>query len=159
MYSAGDSSGNHSTLTVVDKSNVSKYYQLSDTQLGKQQITRTDKAVYSKDNLYWGFVEYEPGGNDGKDDDKLYLKDGKVNLLPSNAKPTQNTSNYIDRIDLQLRPQLDKKRHTVSLGDLWNLKHLDDIYQRDTINVYSPISIITNHAPSTWDGKECYEAD
>lgn len=158
-YSAGDSNGNHSTLTVVDKSNVSKYYQLSDTQLGKQQITSADNAVYSKDNLYWGFVEYEPGGNDGKDDDKLYLKDGKVNLLPLNAEPTPNTNNYIDRIDLQLRPQLDKKRHTVSLGDLWNLQHLKDIYQRDTINVYSPISVITNHTPSTWDGKECYEAD
>lgn len=59
-----------------------KYYQLSDTQLGKQQITSTDNVVYSKDNLYWAFVEYEPGGNDGKDDDKLYLKNGKVNLLP-----------------------------------------------------------------------------
>ena len=151
-YSAGDSNGNHSTLTVVDKSNVSKYYQLSDTQLGKQQITSTDNAVYSKDNLYWGFVEYEPGGNDGKDDDKLYLKDGKVNLLPSNAKPTPNTSNYIDRIDLQLRPQLDKKRHTVSLGDLWNLQHLKDIYQRDTINVYSPISVITQNTPSLLAG-------
>ena len=54
---------------------------------------------------------------------------------------------------------MDKKRHTVSLGDLWNLKHLNEIYQRDTINIYSPISIITNHDPSTWDGKECYEAD
>lgn len=51
-YAAGDSSGNHSILTVVDKSNVSKYYQLSDTQLGKQQITSTDNVVYSKDNLY-----------------------------------------------------------------------------------------------------------
>ena len=157
-YSAGDSNGNHSTLTVVDKSNVSKYYQLSDTQLGKQQITSTDNAVYSKDNLYWGFVEYEPGGNDGKDDDKLYLKDGKFNLLPSNAEPTPNTNNYIERIDLQLRPQLDKKRHTVSLGDLWNLKHLNEIYQRDTINVYSPIAVITQNIPSHLaDGKR--EAD
>ena len=51
-YSAGDSSGNHSTLTVVDKSNVSKYYQLSDIQIGKQQITSTDNVVYSKDNSY-----------------------------------------------------------------------------------------------------------
>lgn len=79
--------------------------------------------------------------------------------MPSNAKPTPNTSNYIDRIDLQLRPQLDKKRHTVSLGDLWNLKHLNEIYQRDTINVYSPISIITNHNTSTWNGEEYHEAD
>lgn len=63
------------------------------------------------------------------------------------------------RIDLQLRPQLDKKRHTVSLGDLWNLKHLNEIYQRDTINVYSPISIITNHTSSTWGGKKYCEAD
>ena len=143
---------------MVDKSNVSKYYQLSDIQLGKQQITSTDNAVYSKDNLYWGFVEYEPRGNDGKDDDKLYLKDGKVNLLPSNAEPTPNTSNYIDRIDLQLRPQLDKKRHTVSLGDLWNLKYLNEIYQRDTINIYSPITVITQNIPSHLaDGKR--EAD
>ena len=135
-----------------------KYYQLSGIQSGKQQIAIKDNVVYSKDNLYWGFVEYEPGGNDGKDDDKLCLKDGKVNLLPSNAEPTPNTSNYIERIDLQLRPQLDKKRHTVSLGDLWNLKHLKDIYQRDTINVYSPISIITQNIPSHLaDGKR--EAD
>ena len=68
--------------------------------------------------------------------------------MPSNAKPTPNTSNYIERIDLQLRPQLDKKRHTISLGDLWNLKHLKDIYQRDTINVYSPIAVITQNIPS-----------
>lgn len=156
-YSAGDSSGNHSTLTVVDKSNVGKYYQLSDKQLGKQQITSTDNVVYSKDNLYWGFVEYEPGGNDGKDDDKLCLKDNKVNLLPSNAKPTPNTNNYIERIDLQLRPQLDKKRHTVSLGDLWNLKHIDEIYQRDTINIYSPISIITSNRKSAL-ADNCSEA-
>ena len=67
--------------------------------------------------------------------------------MPSNAEPTPNTNNYIDRIDLQLMPQLDKKRHTVSLGDLWNLKHLNKIYQRDTINVYSPISVITNPTP------------
>lgn len=51
-YSAGDSSGNHSTLTVVDKSNVSKYYQLSDIQSGKNQISDTDNVIYSKDNSY-----------------------------------------------------------------------------------------------------------
>lgn len=72
--------------------------------------------------------------------------------MPSNAEPTPNTSNYIDRIDLQLMPQLDKKRHTISLGDLWNLKHLDEIYQRDTINVYSPISVITQNSPSPLAG-------
>lgn len=68
------------------------------------------------------------------------------------------TSNKnVRRIDLQLRPQLDKKRHTVSLGDLWNLKHLDEIYQRDTINVYSPISIITSNRKSAL-ADNCSEA-
>lgn len=80
----------------------------------------------------------------------------KIDLLSVNDATSNKNAR---RIDLQLRPQLDKKRRTVSLGDLWNLKHLDDIYQRDTINVYSPISIITNHNTSTWDGKEYCEAD
>ena len=145
-YSAGDSSGNHSTLTVVDKSNVSKYYQLSDTQLGKQQITRTDNAVYSKDNSYWAFVQYDPNGTEDTDDDTIHLNaQNKIDLLSTKAAASNKN---VRRIDLQLRPQLDKKRHTVSLGDLWNLEHLDDIYQRDTINVYSPISVITQNTPS-----------
>ena len=52
---------------------------------------------------------------------------------------------------------MDKKQRTVSLGDLWNLKHLDDIYQRDTINVYSPISIITSNRKSAL-ADNCSEA-
>ena len=156
-YSAGDSSGNHSTLTVVDKSNVSKYYQLSDIQSGKQQISNTNNVVYSKDNSYWAFVQYDPNGTEGTDDDTIHLNaQNKIDLLSVDAA-TSNKN--IRRIDLQLRPQLDKKRHTVSLGDLWNLRHLNEIYQRDTINVYSPISVITKHAATNWDGENCYEAD
>lgn len=156
-YSAGDSSGNHSTLTVVDKLNVSKYYQLSDIQIGKKQISDTDNVVYSKDNSYWAFVQYDQNGAENADDDTIHLNaQNKIDLLSVNDATSNKNAR---RIDLQLRPQLDKKRRTVSLGDLWNLKHLDDIYQRDTINVYSPISIITNHNTSTWDGKEYCEAD
>ena len=156
-YSAGDSNGNHSILTVVDKSNVSKYYQLSDTQLGKQQIASTDNVVYSKDNSYWAFVQYDPNGTEDEADDAIHLNaQNKIDLLSTEA--AASTPN-VRRIDLQLRPQLDKKRHTVSLGDLWNLKHLDEIYQRDTINVYSPISVITKHATTNWDGEDYCEAD
>ena len=156
-YSAGDSSGNHSTLTVVDKSNVGKYYQLSDIQRGKQQISDTDNAVYSKDNSYWAFVQYDPNGTEDETDDAIHLNaQNKIDLWNVDAA-TSNKN--IRRIDLQLRPQLDKKRRTVSLGDLWNLRHLNEIYQRDTINVYSPISVITKHAATNWDGKNYYEAD
>ena len=156
-YSAGDSSGNHSTLTVVDKSNVSKYYQLSDIQIGKQQITSTDNVVYSKDNSYWAFVQYDPNGTEDEADDAIHLNaQNKIDLWSVDAA-TSNPN--VRRIDLQLRPQLDKKRHTVSLGDLWNLQHLNEIYQRDTINVYSPISVITKHAATNWDGEDYYEAD
>lgn len=141
---------------MVDKSNVSKYYQLSDIQNGKQQITDTDNVVYSKDNSYWAFVQYDPNGTENADDDTIHLNaQNKIDLLSVDDATKPN----VRRIDLQLRPQLDKKRHTVSLGDLWNLKHLNKIYQRDTINVYSPISIITNHNTSTWNGEEYHEAD
>ena len=156
-YSAGDSNGNHSTLTVVDKSNVSKYYQLSDIQSGKHQISDTDNVVYSKDNSYWAFVQYDPNGIENADDDTIHLNaQNKIDLWNIDAA-TSNKN--VRRIDLQLRPQLDKKRHTISLGDLWNLKHLNEIYQRDTINVYSPISVITKHATTNWDGEDYCEAD
>lgn len=131
---------------MVDKSNVSKYYQLSDIQNGKQQIASTDNVVYSKDNSYWAFVQYDPNGTEDEADDAIHLNaQNKIDLLSTEA--AASTPN-VRRIDLQLRPQLDKKRHTVSLGDLWNLQHLKEIYQRDTINVYSPIAVITQNIPS-----------
>ena len=106
-YSAGDSSGNHSTLTVVDKSNVSKYYQLSDTQLGKQQISEANNVVYSKDNSYWAFVQYDPNGTENADDDTIHLNaQNKIDLLNVNDATKPN----VRRIDLQLRPQLDKNK-------------------------------------------------
>lgn len=38
------------------------------------------------------------------------------------------------------------------MGDLWNLQHLGDIYQRDITNIYSPISVITQYTPSPLTG-------
>ena len=81
-------------------------------------------------------------------------------MLTPTATPSDTEHNYIGRIDLQqLTPQLDRKLQKLSLGDLWNLRHLNEIYQKDTVNIYSPISIITDHTPSEWDEGTCYEAD
>nr|DAF80079.1 MAG TPA: hypothetical protein [Caudoviricetes sp.] len=120
---------------------MSKYYQLSGIQSGKDPISSNTKVIYSKDNLYWAFVQYDPSSDD---DDQIHLDNGKITLLKADAASDPN----VRRIDLKLRPQLDKKRHTVSLGDLWNLQHLKGIYQRDTTNIYSPISVITQHTPT-----------
>lgn len=81
-------------------------------------------------------------------------------MLTPTATPSDTEHNYISRIDLQqLTPQLDRKLQKLSLGDLWNLRHLNEIYQKDTVNIYSPISIITDYTPSKWDEGTCYEAD
>ena len=61
-------------------------------------------------------MQYDPNGTEDTDDDTIHLNaQNKIDLL--STKAAASTPN-VRRIDLQLRPQLDKKRHTVSLGDL-----------------------------------------
>lgn len=143
--SATDSAANHTALTVVDKLNVSDFYQLSDIQSGERQITEEDATIYSKDNLYWAFIEYDPKNINDLEDDTIKLNaKGGIDLLKSKAAQANKN---VRRTELPLRPLMDKQYKTVSLGDLWNIRHLDEIYQRDTLDVYSPITAVTDHTP------------
>ena len=117
-----DGSDKYEKLTIVDKKNVSQFYQLSDLQKGLKQITWSNgrNLTYQKGATYWAYIK------DNKYD-KWYTKDTE-GVTAHQVLPIAYCNSAQD----------------YGIGDAWNVMHKNDIYQRDKVNTYSSVNEFSN---------------
>ena len=143
------SNGIYNNVHPVTSTNYSSYRVLIEQGVGEKSLDENN--AYIKDQTYWAYLWTK---TEVKEDETVVsiLTDDKG--VPITKKEEElstdiNTTGYTSNKTL-LKLSASYDINNPQMGDLWAIRNLGDIYQRDTINIYRPVTDL----PSTVEGSD-----
>lgn len=134
------SNGIYNNICPVTSTNYSEYKVLTEQSVGEKSLDENN--AYIKDQTYWAYLWTKTEGD--------ILTDGSgvpITKKEEELSEDTDTSGYTSNKTL-LKLSASYDINNPQIGDLWAIRNLDSIYQRDTINIYKSIAEL----PSTMNG-------